>query len=86
MLFSFTFEIKKGIIYNRKWHMKDEVTLLGVIKDEKYGVLAHFFSNNKGNYFARIIEKEDMIIYDELSLLERQTILNKIAKGEYYED
>lgn len=66
--------------------MKDEVTFLGIIEDKKYGKLAHFFSNSKGNYFARFIEKDEMIIYDELSKKEQQELLDKIASGEKCEN
>ena len=38
--------------------MKDEVVFLGTIEDEKYGKIAHFFSNDKGNYFCKIVEKK----------------------------
>lgn len=64
--------------------MKDEVTFLGIIEDKKYGKLAHFFSNNKGNYFCKIIETDDMVIYDELSLEIQEKILNSF--GEDYEN
>ena len=64
--------------------MKDEVTFLGIIEDKKYGKLAHFFSNNKGNYFCKIIEKDDMVIYDELPINIQEEILDSF--GEKYED
>ena len=64
--------------------MKDEVIFLGIIEDEKYGKIAHFFSNKKGNYFCKVVEKNDVIIYDELSLNIQEEILNKI--GEEYEN
>lgn len=66
--------------------MKEEVILLEYIEDEKYGKLAHLFSNSKGNFFARVIEKDEMVIYDELSIKEQQEILDKIASGEEYEN
>ncbi len=64
--------------------MKDEVTFLGIIEDKKYGKLVHFFSNNKGNYFCKIIEKDDMVIYDELPINLQEEILDSF--GEKYED
>lgn len=64
--------------------MKDEVIFLGIIEDEKYGKIAHFFSNNKGNYFCKVIEKNDIIIYDELPLSVQEEIL--INLGEEYEN
>lgn len=60
--------------------MKDEVTFLGIIEDKKYGKLAHFFSDNKGNYFCKIIEKDDMVIYDELPLKIQEEILNSFCE------
>lgn len=65
--------------------MKDEITFLGTIKDEKYGELAHFYSNKKGNYFCRIIKVDDIIIYDELPLLIQKEILLKF-NGDSYEN
>ena len=64
--------------------MKDEVIFLGIIEDKKYGKLAHFFSNNKGNYFCKIIEKDDMVIYDELPLIIQRELLDSF--GEDYAD
>ena len=66
--------------------MKNEVTFLGIINDEKYGKLAHFFSDSKGNYFSRVIEEDEMIIYDELSKKEQQELLDKIASGDKFEN
>ena len=64
--------------------MKDEVTFLGIIENKKYGKIAHFFSNNKGNYFCKIIEKDTMIIYDELPLDVQEEIIADF--GENYEN
>lgn len=64
--------------------MKDEVIFLGTIEDKKYGKIAHFFSNDKGNYFCKIIEKQDVIIYDELPLSIKEDILDNL--GDEYEN
>lgn len=66
--------------------MKDEIILIGYIEDEKYGKLAHFFSNNKGNYFSKVIETNEILIYDELSMEEQKKILDKLANGETNEN
>ncbi len=66
--------------------MKDEIILIGYIDDEKYSKLAHFFSNNKGNYFAKVVESNGILIYDELPIEEQKKILNKLANGEANEN
>ena len=64
--------------------MKDEVVFLGTIEDEKYGKIAHFFSNDKGNYFCKVVEKKNIIIYDELPLSIQEDILDNL--GDEYKD
>ena len=39
--------------------------LLKTYKDEKYGYIAHFISEDNESIFARIIMKDDLTIYED---------------------
>ncbi len=62
--------------------MKKEIILLEIINDEVYGKLAHFYSDLKGNYYSRIIETNNNVIYDELSEKEQKELVLRISKTE----
>lgn len=41
--------------------------LLKTYKDEKYGFIAHFITEDNENIFARIIIKDDITIYEDFN-------------------
>lgn len=68
---------------NEKKYDLDDTFLIEYLENTKYGKLAHFFSMNDGNYFTRIIENQNSIIYDRLSNEEEQELLSTLDINEY---
>lgn len=64
---------------------KDDTFLIEYIENTKYGKLAHFFSMNEGNYYSRVIENNNILIYDRLSYEEEKEFISNLDLNEYEE-
>ena len=40
--------------------------LVEYLNNEKYGKIAHFINNENVDIFSKVVEEDDMIIYEEL--------------------
>ena len=40
---------------------KDDTFLIEYLDNTSYGKIAHFYSMNEGNYYSRVIEKDNVI-------------------------
>lgn len=64
---------------------KDDTFLIEYLDNTTYGKIAHFYSMNEGNYYSRVIEKDNIIIYDRLSKEEESNLNNILYNNEYQE-
>lgn len=64
---------------------KDDTFLIEYINDDTYGKIAHFFSMNEGNYYSRVIENNEILIYDRLSYEEESEFISNLDLNEYEE-
>ena len=51
--------------------------LVEYLNNEKYGKIAHFINNENVDIFSKVVEEDDMIIYEELSEEIQQELRNK---------
>lgn len=70
---------------NKNQIKKDDTFLIEYINDDTRGNLAHFFSMNEGNYYSRVIENNDILIYDRLSYEEEKEFISNLDLNEYDE-
>ena len=70
---------------NKNQIKKDDTFLIEYINDDTHGKLAHFFSMNEGNYYSRVIENNDILIYDRLSYEEEKEFISNLDLNEYDE-
>ena len=64
---------------------KDDTFLIEYLDNTTYGKIAHFYSMNEGNYYSRVIEKDNIIFYDRLSKEEESNLNNILDNNEYQE-
>ena len=64
---------------------KDDTFLIEYLDSTMYGKIAHFYSMNEGNYYSRVIEKDNILLYDRLSKEEENDLNSELYRNEYQE-
>ncbi len=58
-----------------------ELVLIELFKNKKYGKIASFLDQNNKIFYARVIEKDDDILYEELSDEEQKDLMRELDKN-----
>jgi len=70
---------------NNREFQKDDTVLIEYLDNTTYGKIAHFYSMNEGNYYARVVENQNIIIYDRLLKEEAKELIEELNINEYQE-